>query len=139
MGLQCKHQFKNNFYVGLKAKGEVVEIYQLADFIAEDDDDEYFVFDPSRNRFLGVATEKINDLKISGTVSKKAKIIMELTEKNVQFKNSLPSVRTSLPADVVQLLTDYHHRIEGINFLDLINDFDIQANILKTMLNTDSI
>ena len=139
MGLQCKHQFRNHFYCGLKSKRTVVEVYRLADFIVEDDDNEYFVFDPERNLLLGCESDKLKEIEINNNISKKAKIIFDLNEKNARLTNSLPVIKTALPEEVVTLLTEYQRRIEDINFLDLIDDFDIQANILKTMLNTHSI
>ncbi|MGZ5192224.1 MAG: hypothetical protein ACXWCZ_14540, partial [Flavisolibacter sp.] len=139
MGLQCKHHFKNHFYCGLRSKREVVEVYRLADFIVEDDDNEYFVFDPERNILLGCEPGKLKGIEIISNISKKAKIVFDLNEKNARLKNSLPVIKTTLPEEVVKLLTEYQRRIEDINFLDLIDDFDIQANILKTMLNTRSI
>ncbi|MET0394576.1 MAG: hypothetical protein ABW019_15630 [Chitinophagaceae bacterium] len=139
MGLQCKHQFRNLFHAGLKSGYRVMEVYRLADFIVEDDDNEYFVYDPSRNLFLGCETEKLSNIETTGTLSKKAQIVLELNEKNARLKNAIPAARIAIPGEVASLLKDYSTRIEDINFLDLIDDFDIQANILKTMLNTDSI
>lgn len=139
MGLQCKHHFKNSFHCGLRTKGRELEVYRILDFIVEDDDNEYFVFDPDRNLFLGCEAAKLEGIDTGNNLSKKAKIIFDLNDKNVKLKNSLPATKTALPDEVVKLLKEYQRRIEDINFLDLIDDFDIQANILKTMLNTDSI
>jgi 23S rRNA U2552 (ribose-2'-O)-methylase RlmE/FtsJ len=61
----------------------------------------------------------------------------ELAEKTILLKERSKTIRKDLPAEVKALLSDYYNKISGIDFLDLIDDYDIQANILKTMLNTE--
>ncbi len=133
MGLQCKYDFKNTFYCGLKASDAELEIYKLN----ITDKDEYFLFYPDRYVFASVPFSKIESINLSEGISKKAKIIHEITAKNVILENDLPAAKTNLPENVVQLLTEYYAKISALDFLDFIDDFDIQANVLKTMLNTE--
>jgi hypothetical protein len=137
MGLQCKHRFKNTFHCGIKAGARVAEVFRLRDFIVEDDDHEFFVFDPARNLLLGAAPETVAQIPAEGATSKKAQTIFALQETNARLQRSLPLIKTEMPEGVRGLLDDYLRRIEGIDFLEMIDRFDIQANILKTMLNTD--
>jgi hypothetical protein len=44
-----------------------------------------------------------------------------------------------MPPEIKNLLTDNYKKISDINFLENISNVDVQANILKTMLNTDII
>ncbi|MEO6549669.1 MAG: hypothetical protein ABIN94_16835, partial [Ferruginibacter sp.] len=66
------------------------------------------------------------------------KIINELEDKNDSLINSEKAVKTNVPQEVTTLLNEYYGKIAGIDFIDFIDDYDVQANILKTMLNTDS-
>ena len=44
-----------------------------------------------------------------------------------------------MPAEIKALLAENYKKIEDVNFLENITNFDVQANILKTMLNTNII
>ena len=133
MGLQCKHEFKNRFHCGLKSGSILLEVYRL---VAQE---EYFIFYAEKNLFLHLTPDELEGIDLSGGISKNAKIIQDLTVKNSLLKNGMPAMKTSIPDNIRQLLNDYHTRIAGMDFFDFIDDFDVQANILKTMLNTESI
>ena len=133
MGLQCKHDFKNTFYCGLVSGNLVVEIYKL---IGEE---VYFLFYPDKKLFTDFPFTKISTIQLSDELSRKNKIIKELEERNDSLKNSESAVKTNLPEDVAKLLVAYNEKISAIDFIDFIDDYDVQANILKTMLNTDRI
>lgn len=139
MGLQCKHGFLNEFRCGVRCASAVAEVFRLRDFIAEEDDLEYFVFDPARNLFLALTAELVGEIPAEGTVSKKTETIFSLQQANVDLRGQLPRQRVELAQGVKDLLNDYLRRIESIDFLDMLDKYDIQANILKTMLNTDTL
>lgn len=132
MGLLCKHEFKTEFFYGLKAGNQILEIYKFMD------EERYFIYYPGGNLFLFCDLSKITDIDWSNTLSKKAKIIRELTDKNNKLESSIGVTKTFIPSDIRHLLTESYKKIEEINFLEN-SDFDVQANILKTMLRTDSI
>jgi hypothetical protein len=132
MGLQCRHQFNNIFYCGLKAGSLVLEVYKM---IAEDIS---FLYYPSRNLFLICDPEKLSGVDPAEALSKRAKVVKELTEKNLQLEQSIAHAKTNIPQDIKVLLTDYYEKVNGMDFMDFIDDFDVQANILKAMLNTES-
>ena len=132
LGLQCRHEFKNEFICGLKSEGLLAEVYKLN--IPED---AYFIFFPAKKIFLDFDFSQLAGTDLSGTVSQKTKIIQDLAENNLELGARIETVKKSIPDEVRALLTDYYNKISGIDFLDLIDDYDIQANILKTMLNTD--
>ena len=133
MGLQCKYDFNNIFYGGLISANLVVEIYKLVDV------EVYFLFYPQKKLFVDFPFSKISNIVLSDELSRKTKIIKEIADRNDVLKNSEAAVKTNLPADVGKLLLAYNEKISAIDFIDFIDDYDVQANILKTMLNTDRI
>jgi len=133
LGLQCKHEFKNVFVCGLKDDDSYLELYKILN------EEVYFIFYPSKHTFLSVDLTKLSGFDLTMPVSRKAKILQELEKKTDDLQESIPKVKIRIPEEVTKLLADYHQKIEKIDFLDLIDDYDIQANILKTMLNTDSL
>lgn len=132
LGLQCRHNFNNLFYCGLKAGTLVAEVYKMVE------EEVYFIFYPGRNMFLECDKEKIEGIDLSQALSKRAKVVQELTEKNIRLEQQAPKMKTQIPDDIQKLLTDYYDKVNGMDFMDFMDDFDVQANILKTMLNTDS-
>ena len=131
MGWQCKRDFKNVFVCGVKAGEISIEIYKL------DTKDDYFIFYPPRHLFLDLAYSKIENLNRTTPLSKQEKIVRDLSEKNVSLKNNITAVKTNIPPDIQLLLNDYYQKIASLDFIN--DDFDIQANILKTMINTKDI
>lgn len=132
MGLQCKHKFNNKFYCGLKSGGLLLEVYQMID------EDVYFVFYPARHLFLICDYERIAHINPSEGLSKRAKVVIELTEKNIVLERQAITAKTAIPEDIEKLLNEYYEKINGMDFMDFMDDFDIQANILKAMLDTES-
>ena len=134
MGLQCKYNFKNTFYCGVKAGDIVLELYKM-----NSEKEGYFLFYPAEKRFLSFPFSKIEGIDLSAGISKKAKIIQELTSKNNKLKSGINTTKTNIPPEVMQLLSDYYNKISSMDSFHFMNEFDVQANILKTMLNTDGL
>lgn len=132
MGLQCKHGFNNVFVCGLKVGDEVLEIYKMADR------DKYFLFYPRRNFYNDFDINRIAHIDLNTPLSSKAKMVQDMQEKNRQLKASEDKVRTAIAPEIKELLNSYYERISGLNFLDT-SDHEVQANILRAMLNTDSL
>jgi len=97
----------------------------------------FFIFYTERNLFLDLDFTKIEKLYVPAPLSKQEKIIRDLSEKNATLKNSMDEMKSGIPAAIKVLLNDYYQKINGLDFMN--DDFDIQANILKTMLNTDGL
>ena len=131
MGLLCKYDFKTEFVYGLKSGMLIIEIYRFLDA------DRYFLFFPNRNLFLFCAPEAISGLDFSTNLSEKGRLIQEMSYKNDKLESNAATVKTYIPPEIVTLLEDNYHKISDINFLNHLNNFDVQANILKAMLNTD--
>jgi len=133
MGLLCKYDFKTAFVYGLKSGMLIIEIYKFLDI------DKYFLFFPNRNLFLFCTLDELRGIDLSTNLSEKARIIQELSYKNDKLESNAASVKTYIPAEIINLLEDNYNKISDINFLNQLNNFDVQANILKAMLNTDII
>jgi hypothetical protein len=131
MGLLCKYDFRTEFVYGLKSGTLIIEVYKFLET------DKFFLFYPSRNLFLFCSPEDLSGIDFSATSSEKARIIQEMAYKNDKLQSNAAAVKTYIPAEIIKLLEDNYNRIADINFLDNLNNFDVQANILKTMLNTD--
>ncbi|MCW3093029.1 MAG: hypothetical protein JWP81_4098 [Ferruginibacter sp.] len=132
LGLQCKHEFNNVFYCGLVSENLSLEVYKLVN------EDEYFTYYPAGNLFLDCEFSKLSGFVLRDPLSKKTRLIHELENKNDSLVNSERAVKTNIPPEVKKLLSEYYEKIAAIDFIDFIDDYDVQANILKTMLNTDS-
>ena len=131
MGLLCKHEFRTEFFYGLKSGQQVIELYKFLDV------ERYFLFFPGRNLFLFCDLNDLKELDFSNNLSDKQLIIQELEFKNDTLKSSAAVLKTAIPSEIVQLLEENYHKISDISFLDHLNNFDVQANILKAMLRTD--
>ncbi len=133
MGLLCRAEFKSSFFCGLKSGSQILEVYKLSEY------DKYFLYSPSKSAFLFCDITKIGGIDWQNSKSKKENMICELKDKNDRLLSSAGVVKTNMPATVKALLTENYKKIEDINFLQNMSNFDVQANILKTMLNTDII
>jgi len=131
MGLINKTDYKCNFYCGLKAGDVVVEIYNLTD------SDKYFLYFPPKELFLFCDINKLKLDTAPTDLSKKETFIRELEDKNDQLNGSISVIKTTIPPDIKGLLMDNYKKLNDISFLQSISDVDVQANMLKAMLNTD--
>ncbi|MET3879240.1 MULTISPECIES: hypothetical protein [Chitinophaga] len=133
MGLLCKMDFKTEFYCGLAAGNLVLEVYRFLNM------DRYFLFFPAKNLFLFCDLSTIPGVDWTNTLSKKARLIQELTDKNDNLMSRANVLKTVIPDNVQALLKEYYEKISDVDFLQQIGRFDVQTNILKTMLNTNVI
>jgi hypothetical protein len=133
MGKACKHDFRTEFYCGLKTGNLALEVYKFID------EDTYYLFYPSRNLFLLCDAGILTTIDQATEVTRNERIIQELLDKNDQLQSSAALARIHIPHEVSSLLAENYKKITDINFLQNIAGFDAQANILKTMLNTDII
>ncbi|MFY0255225.1 hypothetical protein ACDQ55_14850 [Chitinophaga sp. 30R24] len=133
LGLLCKIDFRSDFFCGLKAGNAIIEVYQLTNL------DRHFLYFPAKNLFLFCDMSQIPGVDWSNTISKKARIAQELSDKNDQLENQAKATKSALPTNVKPLLQEYYEKISDVNFLHNIGNYDVQTNILKTMLNTNII
>lgn len=132
MGLQCKHRFGNQWMGGLRCRQQTLELYKMNDL------DRFFLYYPVRNLLLFLEPAQLEGVELAEPISKKARFIQELAAGNEALEQSIDDRKKQLPAEIQKLLEEYHSKIADIDFLET-NNFDVQANILKTMLNTDGL
>lgn len=133
LGLLHKNQFQIAFHTGLLYGDSPIEIYELADT------KRYFLFMPAKTLFLLCSTSAIEALPNLPEVNKEEKVLLNMAEKNRDLEREITSVKKHLPDDIRALLADYSQRIAANNFLEQLMKVDVQANILRAMLNTNEI
>jgi len=133
MGVLCKYDFKTEFYCGLKSGAQVIEVYKFIDA------DRYFIYAPGDNLFVFFDVAKIAGLDMTTNMSKKERLMYELKDKNDRLEGNAAAMKANMPPEITALLADNYKKISDITFLDNISNIDVQANILKSMLNTDLI
>lgn len=133
MGRLNKYDFRIVFYRGLRTGNITLEVYKFTEI------EEYFLYSPANNIFLFCDMAKIGNMPTESKLSKKERVMQELLDKNVRLQSSASVLKTYLPPEVINLLDEDYRKIADVDFLEHMNNFDVQANILKTMLNTDLI
>jgi hypothetical protein len=133
MGVLCKYDFKTEFYCGLKSGNQIIEVYKFMNA------DRYFLYSPSGSLFVFLDLAKIANINFSTNLSKKEKLMHELKDKNDKLEGNAAAMKSFMPPEIKNLLADDYKKISDINFLENISNIDVQANILKSMLNTDLI
>jgi hypothetical protein len=133
MGVLCKYDFKTEFYCGLKSGNQIIEVYKFINA------DRYFLYAPSDSLFVFLDVAKIANIDFSNNLSKKEKLMHELKDKNDKLEGNAAAMKSFMPPEIKNLLADDYKKISDINFLENISNIDVQANILKSMLNTDLI
>ena len=132
LGLQCKNGFDNVYVCGLICGNETLEVYKLRN------QPDHFLFYPGKNFYNDFDLASIDFIDLVEKPSTKAKMALDLKEKNIQLEQQAVKVKTQIPDEIKVLLNEYYTRISDIDFLDF-TDHEVQANILKAMLNTNDI
>lgn len=133
MGLLAKHDFEIRFFDGVKSGSLTAEIYEIPAA------GKYFLFVPGRNLLLLCTPSDINAASRAGLSSRTDTIVQDLKTKNMALAIRADRVKTELHADIATLLHDYHQKIGDADFLQNIANFDVEANILRAMLNTNTL
>ncbi|WP_316850747.1 hypothetical protein [Pedobacter agri] len=131
MGRLCKYDFRTEFYLGLKSGEMIIEVYKFLD------SQNYFLFFPARNLFLFCDLSQFKDLDTTNNLSERERIVQELEFKNDKLKGNAAVLKTAMSKEVQDLLESSYQKISDISFLNHLNNFDAQSNILKDMLKTD--
>jgi hypothetical protein len=133
MGILLKREFRTEFYCGLKAGNLILEVYKFMD------EDRHFLFSPANNLFLFCDVTKLSGVENNSNLSKKEKLAHELQDKIDKLQSDVVTMKSYMPPEIKSLLAENYKKIADINFLQSLSDVDVQANILKAMLNTDII
>jgi len=133
MGLLCKHSFAIEFIYGITSGDNFLEVYMIRQ------PKKYFVFLPSRNVFLLCDPSLLDGREFSNTALPENSVIDELNEMNTQLEGKMKFAKNLLPSEIKTLLAETYRKLSDISFLDNITNVDAQANILKSMLNIQTL
>jgi hypothetical protein len=122
-------KFKVKFLCGLRYDTNEIELYE---FVNSNDK---FIFINDKKFFYLVDNSHISGIDLSKNESHKAEMIEQLINKNIELKDQLVTLKTTIPKDVENVLESYLLKISGVEFLDELQNVDEQTNILKAMLN----
>jgi hypothetical protein len=122
-------KFKIKFLCGLRYDTNEIEVYE---FVNSNDK---FIFINDKKFFYLVDDSHISEIDLSKNESHKAQMIEQLINKNIELKDQLSTVKTSIPKDVEDVLESYLLKISGVEFINELQNVDEQTNILKAMLN----
>ena len=132
LGQLNKNDFRTEFFCGLKAGSQVIEVYKFSET------DRYFLYLSTGNLFLFLDPAALAGVETENTLSRKTRLVRELSDKNARLESNIAATKAFIPVPLKNLLSEYYRKISDIDFLHR-SDFEMQANILRTMLNTDSI
>jgi hypothetical protein len=132
LGLQCRYGFKNAFVGGFRCGTDIVEVYKIVGT------EDYFSFFHRKNFYNDFLQENLEALGWKPFISESARRIAQIETTIEIARTEAQTAHKILPADVTELLQNYLMRIGALNFLD-DDDYESQANILRAMLQTDSL
>jgi len=128
-----KSVYKIEFFAGAKVGNTLMEIYKI------NNQDKYFLFLPSKNTFLPCNIELFPYKEWITESSKKERSIRDLMQKNIELERSIKQNAKNMDADIISLLDENLKKITDLDFLADLENIDIQANTLRTMLETKMI
>ncbi len=129
----AKRSYRVQFYFGIRLNNILMEIYKIQD------EEAYFSFQPTKNNFLPCDINIFPYEKWESESSKKERSIKELTLKNLQLERDIKFNLKHIDADITNLLDENLKKITELDFLADLENIDIQANTLRTMIETKMI
>lgn len=123
------HHFRLKFACGFVCDDEVAEVF---DFV---DSNDRFIFINSSKSFYFLEEDMAKGIDFSKNTSNKTSIITDLKIKSDSLREKQAVIKTSIAADIEEVLAGYLEKISGVDFLDELQNVDEQTNILRAMLN----
>lgn len=128
-----KESYKVQFCFGIRINNTLMEIYKIQN------EESYFSFQPTRNNFLPCDINVFPYKEWESESSKKERLIKELMQKNLQMERDIKFNLRHIDSDINLLLDENLKRITELDFLADLENIDIQANTLRTMIETKMI
>lgn len=125
--------YKVDFFAGAKIGNILMEIYKIKDT------DKYMLFIPAKNSFLPCDLKVFPHEKWEAEASKKEHTIKDLMKKNLELEREIKRHQKLIDDDIKDLLEENYNKISELDFLADLENIDIQANTLRTMLETKMI
>lgn len=126
--------FKIKYFVGVKSYPMLLEVYEF-----KDKTNEYFLYWPAKNLFLKCDISLLPYEKWEAEMSKRPRMIKELTRNNQKAEQNIKNTERYISHDIIDLLGENYDKITDIDFLASLEDINIHAEILKSMLDTKMI
>lgn len=121
------------FFAGVRFDNILMEIYKIQG------EELYFFFLWTKRLFLFCDISVFPYKEWEAALSKKENLIKELVSKNRELERSIRENQKLIEADISVLLEDNYKKITDFDFLEDLENVDMQANILKSMLETKMI
>lgn len=128
-----KVSYKVQFCFGIRINNTLMEIYKIGN------DENYFSFQPTKNNFLPCDINVFPYKEWESESSKKERSVKELIQKNIDLEKDIKFNLRHIDSDIVLLLDENLRRITELDFLADLENIDIQANTLRTMIETKMI
>ncbi|MDU1904705.1 MAG: hypothetical protein E6772_07970 [Dysgonomonas sp.] len=125
--------YKVDFFAGAKVGNILMEIYKIKDM------DKYMLFIPAKNSFLPCDLKVFPVEEWEDPSSKKENSIKDLMKKNLELERDIKRYQKLIDNDIKELLEENYNKIAELDFLADLENIDIQANTLRTMLETKMI
>lgn len=128
-----KSLYKVDFFAGVRVGNTLMEIYKIHN------QDKYLLFIPSKNTFLTCNIDLLPYKDWNIESSKKERSVKDLMQKNTELERSIKQNAKHINTDIILLLEENLKKITDLDFLADLENIDIQANTLRTMLETKMI
>lgn len=129
----AKESYKVQFCFGIRINNTLMEIYKIQN------EDSYFSFQPTKNNFLPCDINVFPHKEWESESSKKERSIKELMQKNLQLERDIKFNLRHIDSDITNLLEENLKKVTELDFLADLENIDIQANTLRTMIETKMI
>lgn len=129
----AKNSYRVQFCFGIRLNNILMEIYKIYN------EDSYFSFQPTKNNFLPCDINVFPYNEWESESSKKERSVKELMQRNLQLERDIKFNLRHIDSDITNLLDDNLKRITELDFLADLENIDIQANTLRTMIETKMI
>lgn len=129
----AKESYKVQFCFGIRINNTLMEIYKIQN------EESYFSFQPTKNNFLPCDINVFPYKEWESESSKKERSIKELMQKNLQLERDIKFNLRHIDSDITNLLEENLKKVTELDFLADLENIDIQANTLRTMIETKMI
>lgn len=133
LNTMAKCLYKITSVAGIRVGNMLMEIYKIGN------EEKFFTFIPAKNYFLPCNISLFPYKEWEEEAGKKKQGIRNLMQKNIQLERDIKESIRHIDQDIIDLLGDNHKKITEVDFLEDLENVDIQANTLKAMLETKMI
>ncbi|MBK5720878.1 hypothetical protein JGH11_08340 [Dysgonomonas sp. Marseille-P4677] len=123
--------FNIAFIAGVNFYPVLIELYKV-----QAEEEIYFLYWPAKSLFLRCDIVLFPLKKWEAEMSKQSQMIKQLIKNNQKAETNIKNTNKYISCEVLNLLEENHKTISDLDFLASLEDINIHAEILKSMLNT---